>query len=93
MTPEKARFWAKIGITAQFAAVVRTLAEYFRLRHVAGAFTTFSDADPWILGCLIAAVLCWLAVTAYFFERYRTAIAIAAGTIAILIAYKLMVLP
>ena len=35
--------WAQIGITVQFLIVVRTLGEFFRLRHVLG--TSFSAAS------------------------------------------------
>ena len=41
--------WAQIGITVQFLIVVRTLGEFFRLRHVLG--TSFSAA--------IARADCW----------------------------------
>jgi hypothetical protein len=42
MFPVTRERWAQIGITAQFLIVVRTLGEFFRLRHVLG--TSFSDA-------------------------------------------------
>ncbi len=91
MSPQIIQRWAKIGITAQLAALVRILAEYFRLRNIDGAFQNFADVDPWIGGALIAAALCWLAVTLYFFGKYRAVIATAALTVIILLAYKFAV--
>lgn len=82
---------ARIGITVQFLALVRTLAEYFRLKHVRLGHFTLSSGEPYVTGALIAAVLCWLAVTLYFFHRYRAATAVAAATVVILLAYKLIV--
>ncbi len=84
--------WARAGITIQFLALVRTLAEVYRLRHVAGGRMEFAQAQPFIAGGLIAAVLCWAAVTLYFFRRFRATVAVAALTVVVLLVYKLAVL-
>src|SRR5262249_49929918 len=57
--------WAQIGITAQFLIVVRTLGEYFRLRHVQGTSFSATVAAPYIGGALLATCLCWAGVTLY----------------------------
>jgi hypothetical protein len=66
--------WAQIGITAQFLIVVRTLGEFFRLRHVHGTSLSATVAAPYIGGALIAAGFCWAGVTLYFFRRYTLSV-------------------
>jgi hypothetical protein len=81
--------WARIGITIQFLALVRTLGEVFRLDYVQGGRLTLAAARPYVVGGLIAAVMCWTAVTLYFFRRFGIAAAVAAATVVVLVAYKL----
>src|SRR5271156_7206957 len=84
--------WAQIGITVQFLIVVRTLGEYFRLRHVLG--TSFSAAvpTPYVGGALIAVCFCWIGVTLYFFRRYTLSVCTAVTAVAILLMYKIAVI-
>lgn len=84
--------WAQLGITIQFLIIVRSLSEIFRLRHFHS--TTFSAevAMPYVTGALIAACLCWLGVTLYFFRRYILSASIALATVVILLAYKIAVI-
>lgn len=86
MTKER---WAQIGITTEFLIIVRTLGEFFRLRHALG--TNFSTAvvAPYIGGALIAACSCWIAVTLYFFRRYSLSAGIAFATVPVLFVYKI----
>src|SRR5271169_6935165 len=81
--------WAQIGITIEFLIVVRTLGEFFRLRHALGTNFSTAVATPYIGGALIAACSCWVAVTFYFFRRYTLSAWIALATIPILLAYKI----
>jgi len=89
MTGER---WAQIGITVQFLIVVRTLGEFFRLRHVHG--TSLSAAVPaqYIGGALIAACFCWAGVTSYFFRRYTLSACISLSAVIILLIYKIAVI-
>ncbi|HTZ33259.1 MAG TPA: hypothetical protein VMH31_12435 [Methylomirabilota bacterium] len=89
MTRER---WAQIGITAQFLIVVRTLGEFFRLRHVQGANFSTAVAAPYIVGALIAACFCWAAVTLYFFRRYTLSGVTALAAILVLLVYKVAVI-
>jgi hypothetical protein len=84
--------WAQIGITAEFLIVVRTLGEFFRLRHVHG--TTFSTAVAalYVGGALIAACSCWAGVIFYFFRRYMLSAWITLVTILFLLVYKIAVI-
>ena len=84
--------WAHIGITVQFLIVVRTLGEFFRLRHVLGASFSAAVAAPYVGGALIAACSCWASVTLYFFRRYTLSVSIALATIVILLVYKIAVI-
>lgn len=83
---------AQIAITIQFLALVRTAAEFFRLRAVEGAAFTVAGATPFVTGTLIAAVGAWAATTFYFFGRHRTATGVVALTIVVMLAYKFVVL-
>jgi hypothetical protein len=84
--------WAQLGITVQFLIIVRTLGEIFRLRHFQSATFSLEMAIPYVSGGLIAACLCWTAVTLYFFRRYILSASIALATIFILLAYKIAVI-
>jgi hypothetical protein len=80
--------WAKIGITVQFLALARILAEYFRLKYVHGARFSLAVAEPYVTGALLDALLCWLAVALFFFHRYKSAALVSAATVIILMIYK-----
>ena len=82
------------GITIQFLALVRTLSEVYRLRHVGrarGVEVTLATVEPYVAGGLIAAVCCWVAVTLFILGRYTAVIATAGLTVVLLLAYKFMV--
>jgi hypothetical protein len=81
---------AKIGITIQFLALTRSLAEYFRVKYVAGTPPARAFTEALILGCLIAGLFTWAAVGCFFFGRFRATIIIAAASIATLVAYKIV---
>jgi hypothetical protein len=84
--------WAQIGITVQFLIVVRTLGEFFRLRHVLGTSFSAAVAAPYVGGALIAACFCWAGVTLYFFRRYTLSAWIALTAVVILLVYKIAVI-
>ena len=87
---KQAQRWAKIGITIQFLALVRCLGEVYRLRRLHGGALVLDDVQPFIAGALVAAVLCWAAVTLYFFGRHRAAVAVSALTVLALVALKVV---
>ncbi len=84
--------WAKIGIAVQFLALVRTLAEYFRLKHVDGAMLTLAMVDPYITGALICALLCALSVALFFVRRFSLSAIVSAATVVVLLIYKFVTL-
>jgi hypothetical protein len=84
--------WARLGITGQFLALVRCLGEYFRLKQTQGPAFARAAVEPFLTGALITALFCWVAVTLYFFGRYRAALAVACVNVAVLVAYKILVM-
>lgn len=84
--------WAQAGITIAFLIIVRTLAEFFRLKHVDGANFSLAVGGRYVGGTLIATCSCWAGVIAYFFRRYRLAACITIGTIPVLLLYKFVVI-
>lgn len=86
--------WAQVGITVQFLALLRNLIEYFRLRQIRlsvldpARTITIGSAEPYVVGALITACLCWLAVTLYFFKLYRLVVAVTVLTVAALLVYR-----
>jgi hypothetical protein len=84
--------WAQIGITTEFLIVVRTLSEFFRLRHVHGTNFSTAVAALYVGGALMAACSCWAGVTFYFFRRYMLSAWITLGTVPILLVYKIGVI-
>jgi hypothetical protein len=89
MTRER---WAQIGIATEFLIIVRTLGEFFRLRHVLGSNFSTAVATTYIGGALIAACSCWAGVILYFFRRYTLSAWIALATVVMLLLYKIAVI-
>ena len=84
--------WAQIGITTEFVIIVRTLGEFFRLRHTQGADFTTAVAAPYVGGVLIAVCSCWAGVTLYFLRRYRVSACITLVIVPVLLLYKIAVI-
>ena len=89
MTKER---WAQAGITIEFLIVVRTLGEFFRLRHVHGTNFSTAMASLYVGGALIAACSCWMAVSFYFFRRYTLSALFALATVPILVVYRIAII-
>ena len=81
--------WAQLGITIEFLIVVRTLGEFFRLRHVLGAGFPAATAAPYVGGASIAACFCWASVILYFFRRYTLSACLAPAAVVLLLVYKI----
>ncbi|HYL13066.1 MAG TPA: hypothetical protein VEV41_08525 [Terriglobales bacterium] len=89
MTAER---WAQIGITIEFLAVVRTLAEYFRVRHFLGDAAALSGVDHYLRGALIAALFCWASLILFFLRRFTSAALLTLIMVAMLLAYKIVLM-
>ena len=84
--------WAQIGITTEFLIVVRTLSEFFRLKHVHGTNFSTAVAALYVGGALIAACSCWAGVTFYFFRRYMLSASVTLASVPVLLVYKIAVI-
>ena len=84
--------WAQIGITTEFLILVRTLGEFFRLKHIQGTNFSTAVAALYVGGALIAACSCWMGVTFYFFRRYTLSAWITLATVPVLLVYKIAVI-
>ena len=82
--------WAHVGMGVQFLALIRCLAEYFRLKHVQGASFDAVAAELFIEGALIASVLCAASVFAYVLRKPRWVVGLALLTVAALLVLKTM---
>ena len=87
-----ARRLAELAISVLFLALLRTLAEVFRLRYVRGPALALTEVTPYVTGALMAALGAWAAVVAYFVGRYRVATGIVAAVIVAMLVYKVVVL-
>ena len=83
---------AQVGICVQFLALIRTLAEFFRLEHVEGTTLRLATVAPYVGAGLLAALLTWAGVLCYFAGRDRAALGIVSVTILGLLAIKLAVI-
>jgi hypothetical protein len=88
MRPGNVQRSAKMGITVQFLALVRLLAEYFRLKFIHGSALSVADVEPYITGASITVVLCWLAVVLFFAQKYVGVLVVSVATVIALLVYK-----
>jgi len=87
-----ARRLSELAITGLFLALIRTLAEFYRLRYVRGTALALADVAPYVTGGLMAALGAWAGVVAYFFGRYRVAIGIVVAVVVAMVVYKVVVI-
>ena len=76
----------------QLVILIRTIGEFYRLRHYYGTHAALVRYEPYIGGLLIDAVLCLIAVALLFWRKPRAAALTAAATILVLLIYKLVVI-
>jgi len=77
-------------IAGLLIGLLRSLAEFFRLRHVRGSSLTLDDVAPYIVGGIIAGTGTLAGVIAYFATRYRLAGLIAVVTMLSMLVYKVV---
>jgi hypothetical protein len=80
--------WAQIGIVIQFLALLRCLAEVFRLQALRGAELQIPEIRPFVTAATIAAVLGLVAVLLYFMRRFSGVLGVAALTFVAMLVYK-----
>jgi hypothetical protein len=82
---------AQVGIGILLLVVIRSLAEYLRLRYVHGDALTIAQVTPYVAGALFAAVALALTVACYLAALHRASIGIAIATVVSLLIYKVAV--
>ena len=86
MTKER---WAQIGITTEFLIVVRTLGEFFRLRHALGTNFSTAVATPYVGGGPDSCLLLLGGRDLVLLPSYTLSAWIALATVPILLVYKI----
>jgi len=89
-------FWraeriAQIGIGVLLLVLVRSLGEYFRLKHFYGQSLALARFEPYIGGCLITALCTGVGFALYVARRYKSTIILCACAVAGLVIYKIVV--
>ena len=75
---------ALIGVGAEFAALIRCLGEFYRLKYTLGPALTIARIEPFVLGSLVTAIFLLGAVLSYFWSRYILAACFSAVNVLIL---------
>ena len=86
------RRFAGVGIAAQFAALVRTLSEVFRIKYFDPDHNSLAGMEPFVGAALVTAVLLAVAVAAFAIGRYRASLVIAFSNISALFVYKVLLM-
>ena len=89
---KRAHRLAQLSICVLFLALVRTLAEFFRLQYIQGAGLHVATVAPYIGSALFTAFATWAGVLLYFAGRDRTAVGVTVGTILVLLTIKVAVI-
>jgi len=83
---------AQIGIMIQFAALIRCLGEYFRLKHFAAEKFSIIQIEPFIVGALVTAILALVGILFYFAEKHALTTVAAAVNVVILFVLRFTLL-
>jgi hypothetical protein len=86
------QLWARIGICVQFAALIRCLGEYFRLKFFVVERFSIAHIEPFMIGALVSALFALAGILFYFKENFRLTAAIAALNVAILFVLRFTLL-
>jgi hypothetical protein len=83
---------AQIGIAIQFAALLRCLGEYYRLKFFVVEKFSMGHIEPFVIGALVTAILALVGILFYFAEKFRLTAITAASNIVILFVLRFMLL-
>ena len=88
----RSRRLAQVGIVIQFAALIRCLGEFFRLKYfVIEKFSTGS-IEPFVVGAAVTAILALVCVLFYFAEKYPLTAVVAWLNVIILFVLRFTLL-
>jgi hypothetical protein len=83
---------ARIGICIQFAALIRCLGEYFRLKFFVLEKFSIPHIEPFVIGAVVSAVLALAGILFYFKENYRLTAIIAVLNVVVLFVLRFTLL-
>ena len=89
---DRSRKMAQIGIVIQFAALIRCLGEYFRLKYFVVEKFSVIHIEPFIIGAVVTAILALAGTLFYFAEKYRQTAVTSTINIAILFVLRFTLL-
>jgi hypothetical protein len=78
------QFWASIWIAIQFAALIRCLGEYLRLKYFVVEKFSIIHVEPFIIGSLVTAMLPFAGILFYFTKKFRVTAITAVVNVVIL---------
>jgi len=84
----RSRRMAQVGIVIQFAALIRCLGEYFRLKYFFAEKLSFTHVEPFVIGAVVTAILALVAVLFYFAEKYPFTAVVASLNVIILFVLR-----
>lgn len=90
--PNRSRRIAQIGIVTQFAALIRCLGEYFRLKYFVIERFSAGNIEPFIVGAAVTAILALVGVLFYFAEKYPLTAVVASLNVIILFVLRFTLL-
>jgi hypothetical protein len=88
----RAQLWARIGLGIQFAALIRCLGEYFRLKYFVPEKFSIIHVEPFMIGALVTAILALFGILFYFAQKFLLTAIIAAVNVVILFVLRFALL-
>ncbi len=88
----RSRTIAQISIVIQFAALIRCLGEYLRLKYLVADKFSIVHIEPFIIGALVTAILALVGILFYFAEKYRLTTITATLNVVILFVLRFTLL-
>ena len=90
--PNRPQLWACIGIGIQFAALIRCLGEYLRLKYFVVEKFSIIHVEPFIIGALVTAILVLAGILFYFAKKFRVTAITAVVNVVILFILRFALL-
>ena len=84
--------WARIGIGIQFAALIRCLGEFFRLKYFVVEKFSIIHIEPFVIGALVTVILALVGILFYFAEKFWLTAITAAVNVVILFVLRFALL-
>jgi len=88
----RSRRMAEVGIVIQFAALIRCLGEYFRLKYFVAEKLSIAHVEPFLVGAVVTAILALVGVLLYFAEKYPLTAVVASLNVIILFVLRFTLL-